>query len=86
MTIDKQRRPTPPQQSQPNQLRSTKRRGVKQSADEMTATQSKLEKLSFSGKDEDFATFSEQFEARMHMLNLGKRLEDKLTVPAYKED
>ena len=52
----------------------------------MTATHSKLEKLSFSGKDEDFAAFSEQFEARMHMLNLGKCLEDKLTVPAYKED
>ena len=52
----------------------------------MTATNSKLEKLSFSGKDEDFAAFSEQFEARMHMLNLGKCLEDKLTVPAYKED
>ena len=52
----------------------------------MTATQSRLEKLSFSGKDEDFATFSEQFEARMHMLNLGKCLEDKLTVPAFKKD
>ena len=52
----------------------------------MTATHSKLEKLSFSGKDEDFAAFSEQFEARMYMLNLGKCLEDKLTVPVYKED
>ena len=52
----------------------------------MTATQSKLEKLSFSGKDEDFAVLKEQFEARMHMLNLRKCLEDKLTVPAYKED
>ena len=52
----------------------------------MTATHSKLEKLFFSGKDEDFAAFSEQFEARMYMLNLGKCLEDKLTVPAYKED
>ena len=45
-----------------------------------------LEKLPFSGKDEDIAAFSEQFEAWMHMLNLGKCLEDKLTVPAYKED
>ena len=52
----------------------------------MTATHSKLEKLSFFGKDEDFAAFSEKLEARMHMRNLGKCLEDKLTVPAYKED
>ena len=52
----------------------------------MTAPHSKLKKLSFSGKDEDFAAFTEQFEARMHMLNLGKCLEDKLTVPVYKED
>ena len=51
----------------------------------MTATHSKL-KLSFSGENEDFAAFSEQFEARMHILNLGRCLEDKLTVPAYKED
>ena len=46
----------------------------------MTATYSKLEKLSFSGKDEEFAAFSRQFEARMHKLNLGNCLEDKLTV------
>ena len=52
----------------------------------MTATHSKVEKLSFSGQDEDFTAFSELFEARMHMLNLGKYLKDKLTVPAYKED
>ena len=52
----------------------------------MTASHSKLEKLSFSGKEEDFAALSEQFESRMHMLYLGKSLEDKLTVPAHKED
>ena len=45
----------------------------------MTANHSWLEKLSFSGKSEDFAAFIEQF-------NLEKCLEDKLTVPAYKED
>ena len=52
----------------------------------MTDTHSMLEKLSFSGKVEDFAAFSERFEARMYMLNLGKCLEDELTEPAYKED
>ena len=45
-----------------------------------------MENISFSGEDEDFAAFSEQFEPRMLMLNLWKCLEDKLTVPAYKEE
>ncbi len=45
---------------------------------------SRLERLAFSGKDEDFAAFSEQFEARMHVLKLGDCLDDKLEVPAVK--
>ena len=45
----------------------------------MTATHSKLEKLSFSGTDEKFAAFSEQFEEKMHMINLGKCLDSKAT-------
>ena len=52
----------------------------------MTATHSKMEKLSFSGKDEHFTVFTEQFESRMHILNVEKFLEDKLIVPAYRED
>lgn len=39
----------------------------------------------FSGKEEDWAAFSEQFEARLHVLNLGDCLEDKLDVPEEKE-
>ena len=52
----------------------------------MTTIHSKFEKFSFSDKEDDFAAFSGQFEARMDMLNLGKCLEDKLTVHTYKED
>ena len=43
-------------------------------------------RTSVSGKDEDFVVFREQFEARMHMLNQRKCLEDKLILPAYKEN
>ena len=43
---------------------------------------SRLERLAFSGKGEDFAAFCEQFEARMHVLTLGDYLDDKLKVPA----
>ena len=41
-------------------------------------TPSRLESLAFSGKDEDFAAFREQFHAKMHVLKLRDSLEDKL--------
>ena len=36
----------------------------------MASVVTKLESLKFSGKDEDFVLFSEQFEARMYLLKL----------------
>ncbi len=47
-------------------------------------THSRHEKLAFSGRDEDFPAFSEQFAARMHVLRVGDCLQDKLKVPAVK--
>ena len=38
----------------------------------MTTVRSKLEKLVFSGKEEDFAFFADQFEAQMYVLKLDK--------------
>ena len=38
----------------------------------------KLEKLTFSGKEDDFALFVEQFEARMCVLGLGLILANKV--------
>ena len=36
--------------------------------------QSKMQRVVFSGKDEDWDVFAEQFEARMHSLKLRKAL------------
>ena len=44
----------------------------------------KHKKLMFSGKEEDFMTFMEQFEARMYLLKLNWALRDKITTPAIK--
>ena len=46
----------------------------------MTAIRTKLEKLTFSGKDDDFAFFADQFEARMYMLQLDSVLLDKVVI------
>ena len=46
----------------------------------MTTVRSKLEKLVFSGKEEDFAFFADQFEARMYVLKLDKALLDKVLI------
>ena len=51
-----------------------------------TPTHSRLERLSFSGRDEDFPAFSEQLGVRMHVLNLGDCIEDKLEVPEVKAE
>ena len=46
----------------------------------MTAVKTKLERLVFSGKEEDFAFFADQFEARMYILKLDKVLLDKVKI------
>lgn len=46
----------------------------------MTTVRSKLDKLTFSGKDDDFAFFGDQFEARMYVLKLDKVLLDKVVI------
>ena len=46
----------------------------------MTTVRSKLEKLCFSGKEEDFCFFADQFEARMYVLRLDKVLLDKVVI------
>ena len=43
---------------------------------------SKTRKLEFSGKDEDFGCFCEQFEAKMYTLKLLPVLLDKVVVIA----
>ena len=43
---------------------------------------SKLEKLMFSGKDEDFEYFSERFETRLHLLKLRSVWLDTESLPA----
>jgi hypothetical protein len=50
------------------------------------AVKSKLEKLIFSGKEEDFSYFAELFEARIYVLKLSKVLLDKIKVTAEKDD
>ena len=40
----------------------------------------RLDKLSFSGKEEDFLHFQEQFESRMYMLKLHDALLDKIEI------
>ena len=47
-----------------------------------TPTSSKVERMVFNGKDEDFPAFREQFEAKMHVQGLSKCLENKMVVPA----
>jgi hypothetical protein len=42
---------------------------------------SKTKRLEFSGKDEDFCCFAEQFEAKMYSLKLHKVLLDRVTTP-----
>ena len=44
---------------------------------------SKLERLVFSGREDDFLYFAEQFEARMHSLKLGKVLSGEATYLDY---
>ena len=44
---------------------------------------SKLERLVFSGREDDFLYFAEQFEARMHSLKLGKVLSAEATYLDY---
>ena len=44
---------------------------------------SKLERLVFSGGEDDFLYFAEQFEARMHSLKLGKVLSGGATYLDY---
>ena len=46
----------------------------------------KHKNLTFSGKEEDFMTFMEQFEAKMYMLKLDRALRDKITTPAIKPE
>ena len=41
----------------------------------------RLEKLTFTGKEEDFLYFQELFESRMHLLKLRDVLLDKVVVP-----
>ena len=44
---------------------------------------SKLERLVFSGREDDFLYFAEQFEARMHSLKLGKVFSGEATYLDY---
>ena len=44
---------------------------------------SKLERLVFSGREDNFLYFAEQFEARMHSLKLGKGLSGEATYLDY---
>jgi hypothetical protein len=44
--------------------------------------QTRLERLSFSGKEDDYPMFQEQFEARMYSLKLQAVLLDTVTLPA----
>ena len=44
---------------------------------------SKLERLVFSGREDDFFFFAEQFEASMHSLKLGKVLSGEATYLGY---
>ena len=46
---------------------------------------SKTERLAFSGRDDDFLYFTEQFEARMHSLKLGKVRSGEVTYLDYVE-
>ena len=46
----------------------------------------KHKKLMLSGKEEDFMTFMEQFEARMYMLKLDRALRDTITTPVIKPE
>ena len=45
------------------------------------SAKTKLEKLTFSGKENDFVVFQEQFEARMYLLGLRKILLGGVTTP-----
>ena len=45
----------------------------------------KTRKLEFSGKEEDFAGFSEQFEAKCYSLKLSLVLLDKVQTPVKTE-
>lgn len=47
----------------------------------MTTVTHKLERLVFSGKNDDFAVFQEHFEARMFTLKLQDTLLDKIKTP-----
>ena len=58
----------------------------------MASVLTKLESLKFLSKDEDFALFSEQFEARMYLLklrgvllgtNTGKTFHQKTSLPLH---
>ena len=47
----------------------------------MTTTTTKLGKLTFSGNEEDFSWFAEQFEARMYLQKLHSCLTDAINIP-----
>ena len=49
-------------------------------------SRAKHEKLMFSGKEEDFMTFMEKFEARMYTRKLDRALRDKIKTPANKPE
>ena len=51
-----------------------------------TPTNSRCERLTFSGKEEDFAVFVEQFEARIFTLNLDRCLSNEIETPAFEEN
>ncbi len=46
----------------------------------------RIERLTFSGKDEDFSYFAEQFEARMFLLGLDRVLLGRVIVPKAEPD
>ena len=52
----------------------------------MTATRhSRQEKLQYSGREEDFPAFLEQFEARVYTLGLSDTLLDKVNTTSVKD-
>ena len=46
----------------------------------MATGRTKVERICFNGKEEDFAFFSDQFEAKMYLLKLDKVLLDKVNI------
>ena len=51
-----------------------------------TPTNSRAERLTYSGKEEDFPAFLEQFEARIYVLNLSDCLFNKIVTIAASSD